>query len=86
MDRQVRRAPHSPHCIEHVIQTPAASNVTRRRAEAVSHGRRRMPMRGAFFACCASAANGASTKLRTRTTARPINRMGTSVEDGCRGV
>jgi hypothetical protein len=41
MDRQVRRAPHSPHCIEHVIQTPAASNVTRRRAEAVSHGRRK---------------------------------------------
>src|SRR3989441_7681288 len=39
-----------------------------------------MPMRGAFFACCASAANGASTKLRTRTTARGVRRMGTFYE------
>ena len=29
---------------------------------------------------------GSRIRLRVRTTASPISRMGTSVEDGCRGV
>jgi hypothetical protein len=36
--------------------------------------------------CCPSAASGARNMLRLRTTASPISRMDTSVEDGCRGV
>src|SRR5438445_8299691 len=35
---------------------------------------------------CVSAAIGARNWLRARTTASPINRMSTSVEDGWRGV
>jgi len=38
------------------------------------------PIRGTFPACCVSAASGARARLRMRTTASPISRMGTSVE------
>src|SRR5437870_4324574 len=43
-----------------------------------------MPMRGTFPAVCVSPAIGARTQLTARTTARPISRIGTSVEDGWR--
>src|SRR5207245_5422081 len=39
----------------------------------------RSPIRGTFVDCCASAASGASVKLRARTTASPTSGMGTSV-------
>ena len=42
------------------------------------------PTRAVFPVCCASAPNCASVRLSVKTTASPINRMGTSVEDGWR--
>jgi len=41
-------------------------------------------MTGSFPGCCAPAVSGARARLTARTTASPISRMDTSVEDGWR--
>src|SRR5207244_7190200 len=67
---------------------PAACNASRKTltlgSKLASVLDARTPTRCTVPACCASTASGASARPSARTTASPIIRMGTSVEDGWR--
>src|SRR4030095_12982992 len=62
---------------------PARKACHRRASDGSEAASPKIPTWYTFPGCCAQTASGATVRLRT--TASPISRMGTSIQDGCRG-